>query len=106
MREKNGRLLRSLNVENILEMLYLLAFVLFVAYMFLETTMWEIHWPGKYMDGLLCILASLILGRVCFSKNYSVKETVFAVILTVVQRKKFRKSNMCFRYLKLTTVYR
>lgn len=84
MREKNGRLLRSLNVENILEMLYLLAFVLLVAYMFLETTMWEVHWPGKYMDGLLCILASLILGRVCFSKNYSVKETVFAVILTVV----------------------
>lgn len=57
MREKNGRLLRSLNVENILEMLYLLAFVLLVAYMFLETTMWEVHWPGKYMDGLLCILA-------------------------------------------------
>lgn len=47
MREKNGRLLRSLNVENILEMLYLLAFVLLVAYMFLETTMWEVHWPGK-----------------------------------------------------------
>ena len=32
MREKNGRLLRSLNVENILEMLYLLAFVLFSIY--------------------------------------------------------------------------
>ena len=67
------------NTEDILEILYLLAFAVYIGFFFLGTTMFQIEWPNFFYTDLRTVIAALILVRAAYSKQYKIWEV--AVIL-------------------------
>lgn len=72
-------MMKRKNAEDILEILYLLAFAVYIGFFFLGTTMFQIEWPNFFYTDLRTVIAALILVRAAYSKQYKIWEV--AVIL-------------------------
>ena len=72
-------MMKRKNTEDILEILYLLAFAVYIGFFFLGTTMFQIEWPNFFYTDLRTVIAALILVRAAYSKQYKIWEV--AVIL-------------------------
>lgn len=72
-------MMKRKNAEDILEILYLLAFAVYIGFFFLGTTMFQIEWPNFFYTDLRTVIAALILVRAAYSKQYKIWE--IAVIL-------------------------
>lgn len=51
--------------DKLIENIYILAFVVFIVYKFLETTTWRITWPDNFFEIIKQILIALTVARVC-----------------------------------------
>ena len=72
-------MMKRKNTEDILEILYLLAFAVYIGFFFLGTTMFQIEWPNFFYTDLRAVITALILVRAAYSKQYKIWEV--AVIL-------------------------
>lgn len=72
-------MMKRKNTEDILEILYLLAFAVYIGFFFLGTTMFQIEWPNFFYTDLRAMITALILVRAAYSKQYKIWEV--AVIL-------------------------
>lgn len=72
-------MMKRKNAEDILEILYLLAFAVYIGFFFLGTTMFQIEWPNFFYTDLRAVITALILVRAAYSKQYKIWEV--AVIL-------------------------
>lgn len=79
-------------IKNILENTYLAVFMLFLAYNFLWTTMFEIDWPENTSAHIRILLISLILLRMGYSEQYTIKEMAICFILCVVSGVVFKRT--------------
>lgn len=72
-------MMKRKNAEDILEILYLLVFAVYIGFFFLGTTMFQIEWPNFFYTDLRAVITALILVRAAYSKQYKIWEV--AVIL-------------------------
>ncbi len=84
VKEMANSYIQRLNAEKVLENLYLLVMAVFVSYMFLGTTQVAVNWPDQFYNKMMTVLLGLVLARICFSKQYSLKETITAVLISAV----------------------
>ena len=62
--------------DKLIENIYILAFVVFIVYKFLETTTWRITWPDNFFEIIKQILIALTVARVCIDNKYTLKLTL------------------------------
>lgn len=62
--------------EDILELLYLFAFILYIGFFFLGNTMFQIDWPQFFYSDLRTFITGIILVRAACSKQYKTWEAV------------------------------
>lgn len=69
--------------ENILEIIYLFVFAVFVGYFFLRTTTFIYELPEYFYYNVRTILLALLLARISLSERYDLKETLFLITLII-----------------------
>lgn len=69
--------------ENILEIIYLFVFAVFVGYFFLRTTTFIYELPEYFYYNIRAILLALILVRISLSERYDFKESVLLITLMI-----------------------
>lgn len=69
--------------EDILEIIYLFVFAVFVGYFFLRTTTFIYELPEYFYYNVRTILLALLMTRISLSERYDLKETFFLIALII-----------------------
>lgn len=72
---------KNINIEKTLENIYLIFFVIFIAYEFLNTTMFQLSWPENMYENITSVLLILILLRFLAMEQKGLEE--FALIFII-----------------------
>ena len=80
-------------IKKILEIAYLTVFSGLLIYSFLNTTMFQIQWPGNFLPYMRILLLTCILLRMCYSERYSIWEMIICAGLFVVFAVVFRRNS-------------
>lgn len=67
-----------------LDYLYIFAMIILVIYAFLETTMFQIEWPGNFYIHLRDIVTILVLLRMTYSQWYTKKELALSALTLMI----------------------
>lgn len=84
MKERLKSLAKESNIESILEGAYFIAFIMCIAFSFLNTTTLEIEWPSLFFENIRTFMIALILVRVGYSKRYSRSESILVLTLCIL----------------------
>lgn len=89
MREK---WMKREQIEMLLENIYLIFMAIFVIYLFLWSTTFEIQWPAHFFDNIYYILTGLILVRMAYGKRYNLFEIFFVGGIYVLLFSAFKRN--------------
>lgn len=77
-------ILKKEKIEDLLEIIYLLVFAVYIGYFFLGTTMFQIKWPDYFYVDLRTAMTALVLVRAAYSKQYKIWEIITIFVLYIL----------------------